>query len=158
TEVQVGWLRAGQPPALPARPGLMHQPVGVRWINGIVLQALQQPGWTVTAGAELPIRLIWLSEQAPQADLTFFIHLIDQEGNTVAQQDRRPFDGLFPTPVWQPGEQLQDEFIIMTPATLAAGNYQLRVGFYSAEGRLPLADGKADFATLSQIDPIQIRR
>lgn len=154
--VHVGWLRAGQPPLLPARSELVSQVVSLRWSNGIALQSVEQPGQPVAAGAPVPIRFTWLSEQVVQEDLTFFVHLIDAGGHIVAQQDRRPFDGSFPTPVWQPGERFHDEFIITLPAELAGGPYRLRVGFYSAEGRLPLAGRAADFAVLSQIDPIEI--
>lgn len=155
-EAHVGWLRAGHPPSLPAQSGLVAQNVDLRWSNGIVLERVEQPDRPVAAGAQFPIRFTWLSEQAVREDLTFFVHLIDAGGNIVAQHDRRPFDGLFPTPVWQPGERFQDEFVIMTPTELAGGTYRLRIGFYSADGRLSLADAATDFAVLSQIAPIEI--
>jgi hypothetical protein len=50
-----------------------------------------------------------------------------------------------PTPAWQPGEEVHDLYEIELPADVAAGTYGLRVGWYDAHGRLPLADGGSDY-------------
>lgn len=129
------------------------------YARGFSLVGIEAPTQTLEAGAMWDVQLSFEVNARPAFDCQLVVDLLNARSfDRVSLFKHLPPGGAYGCDVWQPGEQLQDEFIIMTPATLAAGNYQLRAGFYSAEGRLPLADGKADFVTLSQIDPIQIRR
>lgn len=145
--VQLGWLRAGdpvQPPAADAAEAL-H----VQWENGIALTGVARPAGLLPRGEALAVQFTWQAAQAsPRRNLTFFAHLIDARDDIVAQTDRRPFDGRFPTTVWRPGETLRDTYAIPVPPDLPAGEYRLRVGFYDDAGRLPLAGGSADYAVL----------
>ena len=74
-------------------------------------------------------------------DYTVFIHLLDEEGRIVAQQDGEPFGGAYPTSVWQQGELLGDEYRLQLPASLPGGTYRVVAGLYRAGaeggGRLP---------------------
>lgn len=71
-----------------------------------------------------------------------FVHLIDGEGNIVAQSDHQPADGLAPTSIWAPGMTVHDTHILTLPADLPPGRYRLLVGMYDAQTnqRLPITD------------------
>jgi hypothetical protein len=150
-DVHIGWLVHGRPPDSAWPPGGQERPVQVHWQSGIELTALWLPEAAVAPGAILPVGLAWRTEAWPDRDLTVFVHLIDAAEQIVAQLDRRPFDGRWPAPAWQPGEgAYQDLYDIELPADLAPGRYHLRLGLYDAAGRLPLADGPADYWLLDQ--------
>ncbi len=147
--VRLGWLRLGSPPQMSvlAETGA---PL-VRWENGPTLVSVGLPDAPLHGGELLPVDVRWQAERTPQRDLTFFVHLLDAAGEIVAQTDRRPFGGRFPTPAWLPGESLQDTYALPLPPELPAGDYRLRVGFYDDAARLRLADDTGDFAVLDEV-------
>jgi len=65
-----------------------------------------------------------------EENYTAFVHLVDAEGNIVAQHDKQPLEGDWPTSAWQPGETVPDTYTLDIPEQTAAGTYQLRVGLY----------------------------
>ncbi|NJN96787.1 MAG: hypothetical protein HC875_23115 [Anaerolineales bacterium] len=87
-----------------------------------------------------------LAERCPlTVDLTCFAHLLDQNGQVVAQLDWTPQDGLgyLPTTAWQPGRPVVDRQSLSLPAGIAPGEYRLMVGwYYPVTGdRLPVTAG-----------------
>jgi hypothetical protein len=75
-------------------------------------------------------------------DYTIFLHVRDAQGKTLAQHDGQPFDGLYPTSQWQPGETVAQPLDVDLPPDLADGPYFLYVGLYRLDtmARLPLED------------------
>jgi hypothetical protein len=96
------------------------------------------------AGQRFSIRLWWRAETRFTTDYTAFVHLVGAarpDGGTVwAQRDVRPCDSSFPTPRWQPGEVIWDDYVLNIPRALPPGTYHLRAGLYDlATGqRLPV--------------------
>jgi hypothetical protein len=143
-DIQVGWLRLGLPPLPAEAPGLVEQPLSLQWQEGIELTAMKLPERPLAPGDALPLYFTWQAWQTISRDLTFFIHLVDAGGNIVAQQDRRPLGGRWPTAAWRPGDVLYDGYQLELPDNLMPGHYGLRLGFYDAAGRLPLAENNND--------------
>jgi len=153
-EVKLGWLRYGSPETGVDETTSDHI-VAVDWQDGIRLQSVSLPAvMAFVPGDALTVGLHWWAEQAPLHDWTLFVHLLDEAGEIVAQQDQRPFAGRFPTTSWQVGEQLSEQIQIPLPPDLPAGAYGLRIGFYDENGRLPLLDQDDDYFQLP--DLIQI--
>jgi hypothetical protein len=102
----------------------------------------------ISAGRPLTLTLEWITLGQADRDLTLFAQLIDQAGQVVAQHDKPPLDGQFPTTRWQAGILFTDQHVIQLPADLAPGVYRIALGFYDAAtgGRLPVAGGAADQA------------
>jgi hypothetical protein len=76
---------------------------------------------------------------------TLFVHVLDQAGHIIAQQDVQPFGGRYPTNVWAVGEPITLDFALTIPADAAPGPYTWRVGAYSflSLERLPVSqDGQ----------------
>jgi hypothetical protein len=95
------------------------------------------------AGDELSLTLYWESLTAVSDSYKVFIHVMDADGNIVAQLDHPPVNGLAPTHRWQPGDLVRDPYQITLPPGLPASAYELRVGLYTDEnGRLPASGGE----------------
>jgi hypothetical protein len=93
-------------------------------------------------GSSLQVTLFWQALAPVDADYTIFVHLRNEHGMTVAQKDSQPFDGLYPTSQWLPGETVAQPLEVDLPLDLAAGPYSLYVGLYRLDTmtRLPVAN------------------
>lgn len=113
--------------------------------DGIALLGYDLLPASPRAGEVLYLQLHWRVDSAPTGDWTVFTHIVahDPSGanRLVAGHDSRPGAGSLPTPHWQPGWRILDEYQIPLPGELAAGTYRLEIGLYRPDGaRLP-ADG-----------------
>lgn len=93
-------------------------------------------------GDELWITLYWQVLAPVDRDWTTFIHLLDDRGEKVAQVDRSPVDGFYPTPAWQPGLLLADQYELRLRPDLPPGHYRLIFGWYAGGDRLAWDDGQ----------------
>jgi hypothetical protein len=97
---------------------------------------------TIEAGEVLPVTLVWEAGAGISESYKVFLHLVDESGQVVAQQDSAPVGGWRPTDGWRLGEVIEDHHGVVTRPSLIAGEYELVVGLYDAEGqRLPVTDG-----------------
>ena len=150
-ELLAGWLRVGLPAQpRPAYP-LFEQAVTAQWENGIALTGMDLPEEATPAGASLPLQLHWQTAQPVLRDLTVFVHLLDENGEIVAQRDERPFGGRWPTTVWPAGQRFVDLMEVALPEDLPAGRYALRLGLYDANGRIPLVSNQGEYLLLADI-------
>lgn len=81
----------------------------------------------------IPITLYWESIAADPIDYTVFVHLLDTNGNLVAQADSLPQNGRFPTSIWEAGEIIADEHQFHLPEKLQAGEYAVIIGLYNPQ-------------------------
>ncbi len=84
----------------------------------------------VHAGDVLTFSLLWQAERPVEQDYFVFVQLLDQEGRLRAQVDRPPVGGFRPTPTWQPGQLIRDNYGLALPPDLPPGRYQLIAGLY----------------------------
>jgi len=102
-------------------------------------------------GDTLHMTLFWQAIAPMDVDYTVFIHLRDEQGATRAQRDAQPFDGLYPTSQWQPGETIAQPLEVDVPPDLTAGPYSLYIGLYRLDtmSRLTLeADSSGENAVI----------
>ena len=92
---------------------------------------------------QLPISLLWRAEAEMSTSYRVFIHLVNADGQILAQADGEPASWSRPTTGWVPGEYILDEHGLTLPPTLPP-NASLRIGLYNpATGqRLPTEDGE----------------
>ncbi len=57
------------------------------------------------------VALAWQTEAALPADHAWFAHVIDADGQILAQQDRQPLGGCAPTSTWMVGETTVDRLV-----------------------------------------------
>lgn len=140
------WFQKGAPPA-PA-----HR-LDAAWQDGIILTGADALSTTVTAGTTLPVRLVWSAAVRPQHDYTIFVHLLDDSGVPVAQNDRQPLAGFYPTSAWEPGVGVEDVYRLELPAALPPGRYRLVTGLYEpANNERLLGVGGADVWLLALVN------
>ncbi len=82
------------------------------------------------SGGELALTLFWRSPGQPTGNYKVFIHLMNAQGELIAQRDDLPLGGLVLTSQWSPGEVITDQFFVALPSNLPQGTYQLEVGMY----------------------------
>lgn len=95
---------------------------------------------------QLTVTLYWQALAKMPLDYSVFVHLVDGQGQLVAQHDGQPWQQVpLPTSSWQPGEKLLDSHTLTLPADLPPGPYQLQVGAYYWETleRLPVTENGA---------------
>jgi hypothetical protein len=111
----------------------------------------------------LRLTLYWRVDARLPADYTTFVHVRDATGQVtgqaeaiVAQMDRPPADGAYPTSLWDPGEVIRDTVLVPVPPRIPAGDYEIIVGLYNlATGqRLPVLNSQrqpaGDYIRLQQ--------
>jgi 4-amino-4-deoxy-L-arabinose transferase-like glycosyltransferase len=93
-------------------------------------------------GDALQVTLFWEAVAPIDVDYTVFLHMRDEQGETLAQSDGQPLDGHYPTSQWQPGETVAQPLGVNLPRDMATGSYSLYVGLYRLDtmARLPLED------------------
>jgi hypothetical protein len=96
--------------------------------------------------------LYWEAQRPPEEDYFVFVHLIDVDGQPVAQHDGLTMDGRYPPRAWLPGDVVPDTHRIVLGPDVPLGVYRLQVGMYrwpSLE-RLPVWDEQG----VEQVDRI----
>ncbi|MEM7345158.1 MAG: hypothetical protein AAF485_13010 [Chloroflexota bacterium] len=82
---------------------------------------------------DFEVTLYWQTSQPISENYTAFVHLLDPEGNRVAQHDSWPANGDAPTKAWPINQPIADLHDIKIPPTLAAGVYQVWIGMYDSQ-------------------------
>lgn len=150
TSVVIGPLKIGGPPAgTVVAETSPEQPLTARFADLITLRGYDL---AVEAG-QLRLKLYWYSEQRTGTDYTTFVHILNPAGDIVAQVDRPPAGGRYPTSLWEPGETILDEIIVPRPEAPPA-RYTIRVGLYDlvTGARLPLAGAQGDSLSLTGLE------
>ncbi len=152
--VQLGAVMIDAP--IPTEALTTLDPAGVQFADGPELA-----GMTVTGepAVGLTIDLGWQTAARMPNDYNYFVHLLDDDGQIVAQQDGPP-GGELPTSLWLPGESLRTT--VMLPP--AENGQALRIGLYEpVSGRqlpvtpsLPALEGQ-DAARIDWHDTYIIR-
>lgn len=90
--------------------------------------------------SENTLRLAWKAQKEVPLTLHVFTHILDEDGDMVAQADHAPQNGRAPTAGWVAGEVVVDE--VQLPVTPETG-WTIRVGLYDpvSGARLPRATG-----------------
>ena len=113
----------------PAASGPPEEPSGLALADTVRLHGydLRSP---LEPGTVLDVALHWQPLAEIGGDYTSFVHLLDAEGQKVAQSDHLPGGVYYPTSLWQPGETLLDMHRLVLPEALGPAPRTLLVGFY----------------------------
>jgi hypothetical protein len=110
-------------------------------LGGQVALVGYETGSTVLgSGATLTLTLYWEPLQVPDGDYKVFVHLLDEAGVLVAQDDAPPRGGHYPTWAWRPGDLVPDAHQVLLPDERPPGPYHWSVGMYHPDTyeRLPV--------------------
>jgi 4-amino-4-deoxy-L-arabinose transferase-like glycosyltransferase len=126
TSVVIGPLKVGGPPAGVVRPDPAPQfPLGQSFAGQITLLGYD----LATSASQLTLTLYWRAETTLSRDYTTFLHLRNQNNETVSQKDGPPAGGRYPTSLWETGEVIRDEISLPVEA-LPPGDYTPVIGLY----------------------------
>ncbi len=120
-------------------------------LTGVTLPPLNNSQFIIH-NSQLPITFHWQTLHPTDRPYTVFLQLLNEQGQVVSSWDSQPFNGLYPTHLWSPGEPITDTFTLPLPAEgLPPGAYRLITGWYDVETgqRLPVSGG-GDFVELMQ--------
>lgn len=84
-----------------------------------------------------------------------FVH-IDGQGNRI-NGDHDPVDGKYPTHDWRQGDIVVDEQRLTVPANYGVGDYQIYVGLFSGDTRLPISEGSNDGENRTLVGTLTVR-
>ncbi len=117
--------------------------------------ALRLTGYTVRQHeTALEVILFWRGEREVLRPYTVFNHLLNAQGELVAQQDNWPINGQWPPTCWQVGEMVVDRYTISLLDNLSPGTYTLQTGWYdAADGRRLLTSTGQDTTLHQFTDP-----
>jgi len=103
-------------------------------------------------GDVLQVSLRWRADQAPEANYTAFLQLLDASSQVKAQRDRWPGDGLFPTGGLSAGQVITDNLAL--PLDVPPGQYKLVTGLYRNDltGLPRLSGPGGDSVTLAEVN------
>ncbi len=101
--------------------------------EGIVLLSYRVEPEVTRAGGRVTLTLEWGAESVPAEDYAVFLHLVDADGQVVAQADGPPRGGDYPTSAWLPGDRVPDLRAVKVPPDVRPGEYHLLVGMYRLE-------------------------
>jgi hypothetical protein len=135
--VTIGPIKVGGPPAGVTTQDPSPQQPRADNLEGLVTLL----GYDIDLEPEtIHLTLYWHSEALLPADYTTFVHVRDstgqatgQPGTIVAQMDRPPLDGTYPTSLWEPDEVIRDFVQIPVPTEVPPGQYEIVVGLYDFE-------------------------
>ncbi|MCC6458567.1 MAG: glycosyltransferase family 39 protein [Caldilineaceae bacterium] len=107
------------------------------------------------ASPDKQISLFWEADRPISGSLTTFVHLIDRDGQRVAQVDKLPGNGSYPTYVWTTGERVIDRAYPALLDRCAGGeSVRVQVGWYELrEGnpQRPRADSAGSTALAGEM-------
>jgi hypothetical protein len=111
------------------------QPMAVFWqpplgaFDNIALRQINMPA-DIQAGTAMTIQLTYEVWGGSSVAGNAFVHVYNERGIRVAQDDHVPLMATYPTDMWQPGECIDDTFALRIPIT-ATGTLRAVTGFYS---------------------------
>jgi hypothetical protein len=111
-------------------PPAPHYSQAVPFGPAIELSGYDLDGAGLAPGRSLQVILYWHALDTPDRNYHTFVHLLDGDGNIVAQHDGPPGNGRLPSLGWLPGEYLADPHSLYLPPDLPVGAYRLEVGLY----------------------------
>ena len=114
-------------------PSSIARPMIVTFGDLIEFEGFDLPRHTFAAGESVSLTLYWKAREPIATDYTVFVHILDRDGNLVAQQDNVPLHGDLPTSLWLPGITVRDGYEVELPAHQPAGDYTLRIGLYQSD-------------------------
>lgn len=103
---------------------------------------------------KISVEIVWrVGESAPSFEWTAFVHLLDDQGQLIAQADGHPWGSTYPLGQWPPAAQHIDLRTIMIPEGTAE-EVTVQIGLYSnvsgERATVILPDGEAaDALTLN---------
>lgn len=111
----------------------LAQPVGVDFGDTIRLTsfAFSSPTSTTADNTEAVVKMQWQALTEIDESYKIFLHLLDSDGQIVAQIDTLPQQGNALTRSWLPDEIIEDDLSLIFPADSLSDDFRLIAGLYN---------------------------
>ena len=115
----------------------------------------------LNAGAYLDYTLYWQGYSPVVENYHAFVHLVDHNGQPIAQEDHLPGPLFQPPRLWNEAHRQPDVYLLRIPEDTVGGLYQPLVGMYEydTQDRLPIfvpgEDAPRDDARLAPVKIVQ---
>jgi hypothetical protein len=113
-------------------PPMQHR-LDANFQDKLVLLGYDLNAESLKPGEPLEVTLYWRVTAAVERNYTLFVHVLQNGGRTgafLAQKDTLPFDGMYPTSAWRPGEVLKETYQLRIPEDAKRGQRELEMGLY----------------------------
>jgi hypothetical protein len=114
-------------------------PADATFIQAKLGENITLAGFELVQADQLDVMLFWETAVRPDIPYTVFLHLLDESGAIVAQQDTMPQNGALPTTCWQPNSTIPDAHTLDL-ASLPPGSYTLQAGLYDQQTAMRLGE------------------
>ncbi|OGQ13366.1 MAG: hypothetical protein A2138_12980 [Deltaproteobacteria bacterium RBG_16_71_12] len=122
--------------------------------NAVRLHGADLPGAAVAGGDPLALRFYFESLAGLDQDWQVFLHIDAKQGSYRIHGDHFPARGRYSTTLWQKGEVITDQWTGTVPRGAPAGAYDVWIGFYIGDDRLPFSGG--DDAVHDGVDRVRV--
>ncbi len=147
TSVRIGPIKIGGPP-----PDVMVTHLNVENLSNVDFgETFRLVGYNLTRSEQrVLLELFWQSLAQTPVDYTTFVHMLNKSNQIVAQSDRPPGNGQYPTSLWDVGEIIVNP-IDISWANVPDGSYRLVVGLYNPSDGVRLSTSEGQNSVLLQI-------
>lgn len=128
------------------------QPIGARFGAHITLDGYTLPVKQFQPGDILQLDLFWRIDARLDTRYKVFVHVLDANGQIVAQTDREPGGGLNPTTNWEPGASIIDRYGVLLPENAPNGGYTIEIGLYDFDNVRLRIEGDGDALKLGTVE------
>ncbi|MGI5916325.1 MAG: ArnT family glycosyltransferase [Anaerolineae bacterium] len=120
----------------------IESPLYVEVGDSIELLGYDLPTTQAQPGESVELTLYWRARQRTDMSFTVFVHLLDEGGQIIGQQDSVPVGGTRPTTGWMPDEIIVDRYVVPVQDGAGPGVCRIALGMYdpASGARLPLRD------------------
>ncbi len=124
---------------------------GVMFDDRINLVGFTVEPETAGPGSSLTVTLIWQVMDEILAKYNTFIHIVNEEGQLLAQSDAPTGGGLRPSTDWIINEYIYDQHHLILPGDITSNDVEIRVGLYDADEGQRLDINDPNSFTISSI-------
>lgn len=122
--------------------------------NAIRVHGADLPKAPLAQGDKLTARFYFESLAGLDTDWQIFLHIDAKQGGFRIHGDHFPARGRYSTTLWQKGEVITDEWVGSVPRDAPSGTYEVWLGFYVGDERLPFTGG--DSAAHDGVDRVRV--
>lgn len=119
-------------------PGVLPHSTEVNFGNQMVLLGYNLNKRVIQPGETLSVTLDWQAYVPLARDYDVFMQLTNLQGEIMAANDGAPYTRPRQTSRWQMGEVMQEVRPLHVPADISPGIYNIEMGVFGDEGRLPI--------------------
>jgi hypothetical protein len=131
------------------------KPINATFARQIQLMAFDKTG-ALAPGNVVSITLYWKTNTPIERATTVFIHVYDDQGQLIAQQDATPVLGTFPTNKWETNTIIVDQYQLTIPNN--SRPKILGVGMYDSQTQVRLEVTDAQGQSISdRFVPLEVR-